>query len=414
VGGVPIRGTEPARSLAQPVVAAVHAQPQPGSSKAYLPWLGRRSVGAAKLRLVPHSSLARPGELVTLEIVLDGASAVSVIQLDVDFAPEAFLAADADCTVPGVQLNPPVAEVNWWHAHSREGRVGAVTAPKRPVDHAGPDTLVLARLQGRARVAGEIALDIHGAAWDHDGQAVRTLGSRAILLSRAAPLQCPPRRGGSFSSLTIEGAPSNRPARSHADLNLRLRGWVASDGYDGLVDSPGELDPAAPQLAGLIPGRLAPGLRFSSVWRVRDWNWEADQQGSPLRSWPVTMAGFSTVPGEALVLPPSGYDIGSGFDALVLYAAADQLTVKYTREDNVIEGYTLHVEQLCVDPGLVARYDSLNAQGRRRLPALAAGQPFGTAGGEEVLAAIRDSGAFMDPRIRKDWWTGFPQTGCAP
>jgi hypothetical protein len=40
------------------------------------------------------------------------------------------------------------------------------------------------------------------------------------------------------------------------------------------------------------------------------------------------------------------------------------------------------------------------------LPALRPGQPIGRAPGSEIDAAIRDSGAFLDPRSRKDWWQG--------
>ena len=40
------------------------------------------------------------------------------------------------------------------------------------------------------------------------------------------------------------------------------------------------------------------------------------------------------------------------------------------------------------------------------LPVLWPGQPLGRAPGSEIDAAIRDSGAFLDPRSRKDWWQG--------
>jgi hypothetical protein len=38
------------------------------------------------------------------------------------------------------------------------------------------------------------------------------------------------------------------------------------------------------------------------------------------------------------------------------------------------------------------------------LPALWPGQPLSLARGSKIDAAIRDSGAFLDPRSRKDWW----------
>jgi len=90
----------------------------------------------------------------------------------------------------------------------------------------------------------------------------------------------------------------------------------------------------------------------------------------------------------------------------VLYVAPTRVTLKYTADDNVVEGYTLHVENVCVDPALLALYEASEAGGRSRLPALRPGQPFARALGSEIGIAIRDRGSFMDPRSRKDWWQG--------
>ena len=110
--------------------------------------------------------------------------------------------------------------------------------------------------------------------------------------------------------------------------------------------------------------------------------------------------------GEALRVPDSGRSIGSGYEVLVLYASPDRITLKYTPEDNVVRGYTLHVENVCVEPNLLGLYQTLNGAGRSQLPALRAGQAFGRAKGGEILVAIRDGGAFFDPRSRQDWWRG--------
>jgi hypothetical protein len=91
---------------------------------------------------------------------------------------------------------------------------------------------------------------------------------------------------------------------------------------------------------------------------------------------------------------------------LVLYANPQRITLKYTREDNVVHGYTLHLEGICVEPRLLALYTTWNNSGRAYLPALTAGQALGRAQGSEVRVAIRDSGTFLDPRSRKDWWRG--------
>ena len=106
-------------------------------------------------------------------------------------------------------------------------------------------------------------------------------------------------------------------------------------------------------------------------------------------------------------MPQRGVTIGAdGYEALVLYASTERITLKYTREDNVIAGYTIHIEGICVEPNLLALYQSWNDKGRGHLPALMAGQGVGRADGNEIQVAIRDCGSFMDPRSRKDWWQG--------
>ena len=93
---------------------------------------------------------------------------------------------------------------------------------------------------------------------------------------------------------------------------------------------------------------------------------------------------------------------------LVHFANEQRVTLQYTRDDITSVGYTLHVEQVCVDPALVALYRDLDRLGRARLPALRPGQVFGRARQDQVLVAIRDSGRFMDPRSRRDWWDWRP------
>ena len=75
-------------------------------------------------------------------------------------------------------------------------------------------------------------------------------------------------------------------------------------------------------------------------------------------------------------MPSSGYDIGSelfvpergmiigsgGYEVLVLYATNERITLKYTREDNVVSGYTLHVEGICVAPEPVIAVSILEQQ----------------------------------------------------
>ena len=240
-------------------------------------------------------------------------------------------------------------------------------------------------------------------------------GNRAFLpLIRRDPVAtpCPSIPGASYGAISVSstyGATTN--AESHPDINLAVRGWqVNSTAPKVLVDyGNGGSDPNAPQLAGLFASNRRPV--FTTLYQVYDWNWTTNQRGGLLTKWPVTLAGLASTPGEQVRVPSAGYSIGlsimDGYQVLVLYATPERITLKYTREDNVVAGYTLHVENVCVDPSLVSLYQSLNTAGRNPLPALNAGQAFGTARGGELAVAIRDTGEFMDPRSRLDWWHGW-------
>ena len=196
------------------------------------------------------------------------------------------------------------------------------------------------------------------------------------------------------------------PAQVHPDHNLELRGYELTDAYRGLIKYAQEPDSLAPQLAGLFrEPRLS---RFTNAYQVYDWDWGLMQRGPLITDPPVTALGLETVAGETLHVPDSGYTIGSDCEVLVIYATLDQITLKYTREDNVVYGYTLHVDHICVDPALLALYQACDNARRAFLPALRAGQAFGRAPGNEMVIAIVDSGTFLDTRSRADWWREYP------
>jgi uncharacterized protein Usg len=216
------------------------------------------------------------------------------------------------------------------------------------------------------------------------------------------PSGCTPIPGVQYSTLTIVGNPTDRPAEVHADLNLALRGYELTYAYRGLVEYGGTPDDDPPKLYTLFADHRVP--TFPAVYRVYDWDWDCNCRGELLSDWPVTLAGMGVATGEILYLPDREAEIGGGYQALVLYASEERITLKYTREDNVVYGYTLHIENVCVEPRLLALYRNMNSAGRAELPALKAGQPFGRARGAEIGVAIRDTGSFMDPRSQKDWW----------
>ena len=228
-----------------------------------------------------------------------------------------------------------------------------------------------------------------------------------VLINSAAEVTktdnaCAPIPQTKYDTLAIVGPPTDRPAAEHADLNLSLRGYSPVDAFLGLIDLPGLTDSRAPQLSGLFADRRLPEI--TNVYQVNNWDWSANSPGEPIQDFEVTLAGFGVERGEAIYVPEAGFVIGKGFQVLVLYADDQRLTLKYTSEDNVVGGYSLHIEGICIEPKLSALYEETNQAGRDALPALTARQPFGRARSDEIQVAIRDLGRFMDPRVRKDWW----------
>ena len=220
-------------------------------------------------------------------------------------------------------------------------------------------------------------------------------------LTMGEPTLCRP-TGSTFASLPVIPPRTDRPAALHPDLNLALRGYSQTDGVKDYIWIDGPTDPRAPQLSTLLSPPQRPPIQ--ALWQVYDWDWEQNRRGDVITSPEATLIGLSATADEVLHLPLSGYDLGRGYSALVLYAEPHRITLKFTREDNVVWGYTIHLENICVDPGLLALYNALNVGGRANLPALKPGQPFARALASPPGVAIRDNGSFMDPRSIKDWW----------
>lgn len=214
---------------------------------------------------------------------------------------------------------------------------------------------------------------------------------------------CDATGGGNYGVLGAGGWEGRDPA-THADLNLAVRGYKVVNAFRGLVDYDGETDDNAPQLWGLFADRRTPDILHT--YQVYDWDWGSNSRGDLIQDFEVTMASFRVADGETIYTPDFGGDIGEGYVALVLYADAHRVTLKYTGEDNVIDGYTLHLEGICVYANLLNLYNERQAAGRGALPALRPGQPIGYVPGDALGVAIRDRGAFLDPRSRKDWWKG--------
>lgn len=225
----------------------------------------------------------------------------------------------------------------------------------------------------------------------------------------AAPPTCPISSGRGFDSIPIESAPASHPDSIHGDLNLALRGWQPVDAALEVTNIDGPTDSDPPQLATIFLGTRLPA--FSSAYQVFDWNWGCSThgcRGDLMTHRDVMLLGMATSAGEDLSIPNRGAQIyGGGYKAMVLYAEPNRITLGYTREDSVANGYAVHIENLCVDPNLLAQYQANNAAGRGQLPALRDDEVLGTAGAGEIRVAVRDRGVFFDPRSRKDWWHGY-------
>ena len=192
--------------------------------------------------------------------------------------------------------------------------------------------------------------------------------------------------------------PPPADAATDPGYNLALLGYDVADAPKELVRYNGASDPTPPpQLYTLFGDERTP--TFVQVYRLHH------SDGAPITTFPVTMADLEVTPGEVVRAPDGGYDIQYGYDALVVYADEEQVTLNYTRHDN-LEGYTVYVDGLCVAPTLLSLYRQLDEAGRSELPALKGGDPVGRARGQAIRVVIRDTGSAMDPRACQDWWIG--------
>jgi hypothetical protein len=216
-----------------------------------------------------------------------------------------------------------------------------------------------------------------------------------------APDPCAPIPNAKYVTTSV--TPETTSPSTHGDINLLLRKWRPASGQvAALVDINGPTDTLAPRLYTLFTDDRDPV--FSGVYQLQGWDWGCNCASAYMTDPAVTMAGFAMQPAEVVELPMDGYDIGGGMQAMVLYATTETITLKYTHEDDVVKGYTIHMANICVEPALLALYEQSNAAGRTSLPALKGNQPIGRVRGSELLVTIRDTGSWMDPRSRKDWY----------
>ncbi len=225
-----------------------------------------------------------------------------------------------------------------------------------------------------------------------------------VIPTSAPAANCPTTSNQTYGTIqTQSDYVISGPPDQHPEVNLGLRSYTQVNEKPELVNYGGDTDPQALKINSLFADGRLPTIIYT--YKVNTWDYSTNSRSQQTENaWPVSLIGLAAKPRESLVVPPSGREIGNGNELMVIYAEANRITFTNSRGDNWTDGYILHVEDICTDPNLIAAYRTADAAGRGSLPALPKGKVFGTAQSSEVKVAIRDSGQFMDPRSRKDWW----------
>ena len=227
---------------------------------------------------------------------------------------------------------------------------------------------------------------------------------------------CPQTSQNKFDLTQVNGGyyKGNRLTDENADFRLSILGYAPALEAAQIVTYSQQPDGNAVKLSGLL--RRVP--TFVAAYRVRNWNWDDGVGSSPPYGTPGAVNGDTQIPpivldvdttlSEAVFAPTRGLVIdGANHVALVLYAAETEITLMYGNQDSVVNGYLVHLVNLCVDPNLVLLYRAQLSVGKRstgKLPAVRSGQQLGTASGAQLTLAVRDTGRYMDVRSAKDWW----------
>jgi len=250
-------------------------------------------------------------------------------------------------------------------------------------------------------VAVACLLFVSGVARAEEDRVVRFFLPLAMNVAPAAPSCDIP--GTNYRKMGVQ-KPVNINVATNPEFNLGYRGYKKVSAPLQLVAySSNYIEKKAPQFPAIFADYRVPA--FTSAHQRYRWNPDCDCPLDTYSRWPATVLGMGVTPGETIYTPKSGYDIGGGYEYMVLYADPARVTLHIGVEDG-FAGYVIYLEDVCVDSDLLALYRTLNAAGRRELPALRGHQPFGVALGGEIKVAVRDYGSFMDPRSRKDWWQG--------
>jgi len=132
-------------------------------------------------------------------------------------------------------------------------------------------------------------------------------------------------------------------------------------------------------------------------------------------------------------MPSTGYDIGGGMEAMVVFAASDRVTLHIGRHEyftgtktcangkTCSGGYWIYVKNICVDQQIQNAYNQVKGAQESaganlnpiQLPMVRAGQVLGKANGNSVLVGVRDNGPFISI-YKSDYWGGVPEKDLNP
>ena len=132
-------------------------------------------------------------------------------------------------------------------------------------------------------------------------------------------------------------------------------------------------------------------------------------------------------------VPNTGYDIGGGYEAMIVFAAADRVTLHIGRHEyftgtktcangkTCSGGYWIYVKNICVDQQIQNAYNQVKGAQEAagadlnpiQLPMIRPGQTLGKANANSVLVGVRDNGPFISI-YKSDYWGGVPEKDLNP
>jgi len=205
---------------------------------------------------------------------------------------------------------------------------------------------------------------------------------------------------------------NNHLTDENADLRLSVLGYLPVNTSLSYVAYGGNVESNAPRLRQMFDPPRLPMLVQN--YKRYDWNWNENSappygsRGGLNNDYPSAVIDVATSKGETIRVPYRGVPIWSNNDiALVLYASEHELTLAFSRSDSVTNGYVMHLLDFCVDVNLVSTYRAQISGGKRSpgvLPAVRARQSIGSADQNVLRLALRDGGAYTDPRSYRVIW----------